>query len=167
MKLKLKNVAHATIFIVATFLSVQGEAAQAKPDARFEKMMANVAMITEAGEKERWQANLDLWQIKLAQPGVIAKTKLDKMAVSLDRIKANVAKVTEAGEKERWRANLDLWQVVITQKGVPAKGDIEKLKAPFAKMKGNVARFTGASERERWQANLDLWQTVMNRAAGE
>ena len=140
----------ASMLILPTLALAQGEQARTKPDGKapFDVMKANVAKITEAGEKERWQANLDLWQLKLAQTGAVAKTELDKMAVALDRIKANVAKVTEAGEKRRWQANLDLWQVVIAQKGVPAKGDVEKLKAPFEKMKANVAKVTAAGEKE-------------------
>lgn len=32
--------------------------------AAFAAIKANVAKVTEAGEKERWQANIDLWPAK-------------------------------------------------------------------------------------------------------
>lgn len=35
----------------------------------FEKMKANVADIAAPVEKERWQANRDLWQAMLDRPG--------------------------------------------------------------------------------------------------
>jgi hypothetical protein len=164
--MKLKYLLVVPMLALVTFVLAQGAPVQEKQDAKtsLDAIKANVAKITEAGEKQRWQANIDLWQLKFAQPGIIAKTDLDKMTSSLDRIKANVAKVTDAQEKERWQANIDMWQVLIDQKGVLLKGGVEKVKAPFEKMKANIAKITEAGEKQRWEANRDLWQGVIDRA---
>jgi hypothetical protein len=59
----------APLFILAALTPGLGMSSQAKVDGKgvFEAMKSNVAKITEAGEKERWQANLDLWQAVLDQ----------------------------------------------------------------------------------------------------
>jgi len=165
--MKLKCLLLVPMLAVLTLALAQGAADQEKKDlkASLEAIKANVAKVTEAGEKERWQANIDLWQLKVAQTGVITKTDLDKMTSSLDGIKANGGKVTEAHEKERWEANNRLWHVLIGQKGVTGKGDAEKLKAPFEKMKTNIAKIKEAGEKERWEANRDMWQVVIDRVA--
>lgn len=53
---------------------------QEKTDLKgsLDAIKANVAKVTEAGEKERWQTNIDLWQIKLGHSGAIPKTDLEK-----------------------------------------------------------------------------------------
>jgi len=166
--MKLKSLLLVPMLILPTFMSAQGVSGQTKPDlkAPFDVMKGNVAKVNEAGEEERWQANIDLWQIMLGQAGAVAKADLEKMTALLDVMKCNVAKVTEAGEKERWQANIDLWQVLIGQKGVLTKDDANKFKAPFEKMKGNVAKVNEAGEKERWQASCDMWQVVIDRALG-
>jgi hypothetical protein len=164
--MKLNWLRLVALLALLTLAVAQGAAIQEKKDlkASLETMKANVAKVTDAGEKERWQANIALWEIQLTQKGAIAKADLDKMTSLLDRIKANVAKVAEAGEKERWQANIDLWEVLIGQKGVLGKGDVDKLKAPFDKMKANVAKITETSEKERWEANRHAWEVVIDRA---
>lgn len=166
--MKLKSLL-LVLFLLPTLALAQRVWADTKSDAKasLDVMKGNVSKITEAGEKDRWQPNIDLWQIKLAQTGALAKADLYKMAALLDRIKANVAKITDAGEKERWQANVDLWQVLIAQKGVLAKVDVEKLKSPLGKMKANVAKITEAGEKERWQANRELWQVLIDQAQAD
>jgi len=167
--MKLKGLWLAPMLLFPAIAWGQGAQAQAKPDltVHYDVMTTNVAAIAEPGEKERWIANTDLWEIKLAEAGTIAEAELDKMTESLDRIKTNVAKVTDAAEKERWEANVQLWQMLIGQKGVFAKGDADKLKDPFERMKANVAGIAVAAEKERWQANRDMWQVLIDRASAE
>ncbi len=158
------------VLVLLTLALAQAGPAQGKKDlkASLEAIQANVARITEAGETERWQANIELWQVKLAHTGAIAQADLAKMIRALDRIKANVVKVSEARERERWQANIELWGVLIGQKGVLAKGDAAKLKAPYERMRANIAKISEAGEKERWGANRDMWRVVIGRAmAGE
>ncbi len=164
--MKVNKLLLAPMLVLLTLALVQGAPVQKNKvlKASLETMKANVAKVTEAGEKERWQANIDLWQLKLGHGRAIGKTDLHKMTGLLHRIKANVAKVTDVAEKERWQANIDLWQGLIRQKGVLAKGHAEKLKAPFKKMKANIAKITEAGEKERWQTNREMWKVVIDRA---
>ena len=43
----------------------------------FETMQANVAKIVAPQEKERWQANVAIWQLKLDRAGAMEKADLD------------------------------------------------------------------------------------------
>jgi hypothetical protein len=130
--------------------------------AAFARMQANVGNISGPLEKERWQANVALWQVRLGNVGRLEKADLDKMQPSFDLMKENVAKITEPAEKERWQLNRDLWQITLSQTtGKISSADMEKIKAAFDKMQANIARITGVWERGRWQANRDLWQGMM------
>jgi len=80
-----------------------------------DRIKANVAKVAEVGEKERWQTNIDLWQVVIGQKGVLAKSDAEKLTGPFEKMKANVGKITEAGEKGRWEANRDMWKVVIDQ----------------------------------------------------
>ncbi len=165
--MKLMIFVAVSIIMLPLLALAQNVPAQATLELKgsFDVMKANVAKITEFGEKERWTANVDLWQIKLMQKGEISKAELEKMIALLDRTKANVAKVTEAAEKERWQANITLWQTLIAQKGVLTKSNVDKMTAPFATIKANVAEITEPEEMERWQVNRDMWQMVIDAAA--
>jgi hypothetical protein len=129
--------------------------------ATFDQMQANVAKITVQGEKERWQANADMWQVKLAHMDKLAKPELDKITASLNAMKMNVAKIAIAAEKERWQANVDLWQASLAPK--VAKADLDKMNAALSTIKANVAKITVPAEKERWEANRDLWQAVLDK----
>jgi multidrug resistance efflux pump len=83
-----------------------------KMQASLDAMNANVAKITEAGEKERWQANCDMWRLVLSEP-TISSANLATIKTRLATMKANVAKISERAEKGRWQADRDLWQSVI------------------------------------------------------
>lgn len=123
----------------------------------FDTMAANVAQITEPAEKQRWQANTDLWRMRLGEPGTLNAAELSKMKPLLDTMTANVSKVTEPGEKVRWQANCDLWQLELASSNPMSKTDLDRAKASLAHMKTNVAAIKAGAEKARWQANLDLW----------
>jgi hypothetical protein len=73
----------------------------------------NVGKVNDPAEKERWQADIDLWRILLASDGIIAKTSVGSATVLVEKIKANIAKIFDPFEKERWQANRDLWEVTL------------------------------------------------------
>jgi hypothetical protein len=79
----------------------------------FATMKANVAKITDAAEKERWDANVAMWEVVMAAPGKVAKPGRDAMVKALDTIKANLAKIRVAAERERWDANREMWTVTL------------------------------------------------------
>ena len=72
------------------------------------KIRANVEHVTYQPEKERWEANIALWQATIDQ-----SQNVTMMSGFLDVIKANVGKITEATELDRWQANRDLWAGVL------------------------------------------------------
>src|SRR4026207_1927267 len=76
---------------------------------------ANIAKVTAPAERDRWQANVELWT-------VATRVKLDfragddiKLRGPFERMKLNVAAITEPGEQARWTANRDLWQVMVNR----------------------------------------------------
>ena len=162
--MKLRILLFAALMAMPKVVSAQATAKPAEQQlkATFDKMQAEVAKITDVSEKERWQANTALWQVKIARTGRLDQADLAKMQASLDTMKANVARLTgaaETAEKERWLANCELWQRALLQTGRPA--DIDTMKASLARMKTNVATITDATEKTRWQANHNLWQAVV------
>lgn len=133
------------------------------PQSLLDQIRANVAKVTDAPEKERWQGNIDLWQTKLARTDKLAAADIDKMNASLKTIRANVAKVTEPAEKARWTANADLWTAFLALKDTPAKTEIDHMNGLVAAITSNVAKVTAADEKERWMANRDLWKTTIDK----
>jgi len=157
----------AAMLVLPALARPQGAPVQPRPDmnASFAAMKANVAKIVDPAEKERWQANVDAWQIEIAQTGAITKAKNDKLAASLRKIRRNVARVADPAEKERWQANIGLWQLLISHKGLLAKSDLATAKAFVETISNNVAKVTEPGEKERWTANRDMWQGLLDRSA--
>jgi len=134
--------------------------AQASPalKAPFEAMRANVGKISNAAERERWETNVAIWQVKIGRADKLEPADLAKMRASFDTMKANVAKITAAAEKERWQANCDLWQVLLAAApNKVAKADRDKMRTTLDLIKANVAKIAVPAERERWDANHQLW----------
>jgi hypothetical protein len=50
-----------------------------------DRIKASVAKVTEAGEKERWQANIDLWEVLIGQKGVLAKGDTEKRKAPFEK----------------------------------------------------------------------------------
>ena len=119
---------------------------------------ANVARIEFAPERERWQANLDLWKIRLAKNGTLEKGDVDRMALPFAIMQANVSRLMEPREKERWMANRDMWQMVLGMSGTPAGSEPATMKSAFSKMQANVGAITEPEEKQRWTANVALWR---------
>lgn len=164
---KARRFARATLVVVAALTLVRTTSAQKTPDMKtsFGVMNANVAKITAAAEKERWQANADAWRLDLARAGTLPSSDLDKLSKLVATMKANVAKVTDPAEKERWQANIELWQLLVRGKGAFGKSEMTAANTHLATIKTNVAKITDAAERERWQANRDMWQAIVDRAS--
>jgi len=158
--------------------------------AVLEQMQTNVAQVTQAAEKERWNANLGMWKVVFAKPGKLAAADVEALRTSLKTMRTNVDAITSAAEKERWTANLRLWQAFVGGKamtapmpmntpccggampmatpmagrammGMPANGMRQGTDAAFGRMTLNVAKITEPAEKERWQANCDLWTAVL------
>ena len=165
--MKFSSMIIGAMVAVPALLAAQGAPVQQKHDVTttFGVMKSNVGKITAAGEKERWQANVDEWSVVVAEGGKPAKADLDKISAALATIKSNVGKLAAGAERERWQANVDLWQLYVTCEGAFAKPDVAAANAAFEKMKANVAKISEASEKERWIANRDLWRATIDRAA--
>lgn len=163
----MKLINHVLVLAVAapTLAWSQGtsQPAGAAMQAAFDSMQANVATIAVPHEKERWQANVALWQVRLGHMGKLEKADLGTMQASFDLMKANVAKITAPAEKERWLANRDLWQLALHQTGKMSSADMKRMQAGFETMRANVARISAPAERGRWQANRDLWKGMIDR----
>lgn len=154
-------------FLPALLLALPALALAQQPatPSPLETMKANARSIVNAAERERWNANVRLWTIELAQPGPVANKDLAKMSQLLEQMRLNVGKIRVTTEKERWDANVEMWRVLIEHRGVLASPAAATLAPVFARMKANVAEIAQPAERERWMANCDLWQSVMARAA--
>jgi predicted secreted protein len=157
--MKTKSLILAALMVPAIATAQVAPAGQ-KTKPAFEKMQANVAQITVVGEKQRWQANVAMWQTVIAKPGAPSTAEIAGLRASLMTINANVAEVTRPAEMERWRANIALWRAFIRAGKVqPPTGPA--IDAAFNRMKGNVSKITDPAEKERWQANIDLWQEIL------
>jgi hypothetical protein len=134
----------------------------ASPNTLLDKIKVNVAM-TAGAEKDRWTANILLWDLKLAQKDKLSATDLGMMKTSLDLIRANVANVLYAPERERWEANIALWQATFDNAGQLSPATVAAMKGPLAVIRANVAKITEMTEKERWEANRDLWTGVVGK----
>lgn len=123
-------------------------------------IQANVGRISQAPERERWQENAALWNVK------VYKAKLEPMDVEvltarLDRMQTHVSQISDGAEKERWQANCDMWKVLLSLKYPVAKPDRDRLRAKLDLMKANVMKIRVPAEKERWDANLELWTVTL------
>lgn len=127
----------------------------AQPDhkADLEAMKANVAKNVFAPEKERWEANITLWTLRIDGGGTIAKGDMTKAEAAFAKMQGNIAKLINPSEKERWMANRDLWQTTLGIGGV-ASSPSQLLSV----MTHNVATITEPEEKERWTLNLNFWK---------
>ena len=167
--MNLKHILVAAIVAapIAVLAQTAPKPAAQTPKASLAAMQVNVVRITDPSEKERWTANLAMWQMKIDHTGAWTPEDVARMQASLDTIKTNVAQISgtaEAAEKERWQANRDLWEMYLEQVGkIPKAADLDEMNASFNIMKANVAKITNAAEKVRWQANRILWQSVLDQ----
>jgi hypothetical protein len=163
MKINKRLLAILALPVVA---AAQGAPAKARvdPKASLAVISANVAKVTYAPEKERWQANIAAWRIIVAHPGVLSKDQRDEIKSELGAMALNLSKIRDVGEKERWQANIDLWQLLIADNGVIARGNATWAATLVRKIETNLAKVEDAAEKERWNANVDIWKSVLDRA---
>lgn len=156
------NVRHLALTVLLVAIPA-GAFTQAPPALKTQltAMQANLGKIPNAGEKERWQTNATLWDVKINRVGKLELSDLAKMRPVLETMKANVAKITDAGEKERWQANVDIWQTIIDKAQQYAKPDRDLMRARLETIKANVAKIRVAAEKERWEANRELWTITL------
>lgn len=151
-----------TLLLVVPTLAWGQRQSAVKPP--FEVMKANVSAIRNMAEKDRWMANVDLWEIALARPGAVDAKDRARMDALLERIRINVARIRNAPEKARWDTNIQMWQALIEGDGVLSKADAAKLSPMFESLKANITDISIAGEHERWQANRELWEGVLARS---
>jgi len=151
----------ALLLVVPTLASGQQQPAVKPP---FEVMKANASAIRNMAEKERWMANVDLWEIALAPSGAVDAKDRARMDALLERIRINVARIRSAPEKARWETNIQMWQALIAGNGLLSKTEAAKLGPMLDSLKANIADISIASEHERWQANRELWEGVLARS---
>jgi len=151
--------------------------ATANTKTLLERMQSNVSRIGPAAEKERWNANIAMWQVLVAKPGKLSASDVSALQTSLETIRTNVATIVRPAEKERWQANVRLWQMFLrgerammgppggagsccTQPmmNMPGRPGVD---AAFGRMTLNVAKIPDSAEKDRWQANCDLWEAVL------
>ena len=140
-----------------------GNGADAEMKAAYETIQVNVAQIAFKPEKERWQANIDLWSFQLKNVVKIDSADFRMMETPFATMQANVAKLIEPREKERWVLNHDLWQLAMGISGIPAEGLAPTMRSMYGKMRANVDRISEPEEKERWTANVALWKALIDR----
>ena len=154
-----------TWMLIAAAMAPALAAAQGAPPAIntktvFAIMQKNVSNIKQPLERERWDANVAMWQVVLNTNGKLTTGELDLLKSSLEKIKTNAVKIMPAGEEQRWIANIALWQAYIDGNRPPnTKNDVAF--KTFEKMKMNVDRLNDSQEKRRWEANIDLWQVQL------
>ena len=152
------------ILIAASFAPALAAAQNVPPaiDTKvvFSIMQKNVANIKQPLERERWDANVAMWQVVLSTSGKLTPGELDLLKTSLERIKSNAVKIMPAGEEQRWIANIALWQAYV-EGNRPPNAKNEVVYRTFEKMKDNVSRLNDSQEKRRWEANIDLWQVQL------
>jgi hypothetical protein len=187
--MKVSRLIVSALFLPAAAMTQVAPPLSPSIKARLDLMESNVARISVAGEKERWNANVSMWKIVFGKSGNLPTADVQLLESSLQTIRGNVARVASPAERERWQANIRLWQAFIhgrlSQSGQPAaampcgapaempmSGMREMASMPmpgarlvtdaaFGRMKLNVARISESAERERWSANSDLWEAVL------
>jgi len=184
--MKLSRLIVAALFVPAAAMTQTAPPATPSIKARLDLMESNVARITVAGEKERWNANVSMWKIVFAKPGNLSTADIQLLESSMQTIRANVANLARSAERERWQANIRLWQAFLHGRTMPAgnpsampccaqpgmpmssmpasmpmSGARPAADAAYGRMKLNVARITDSAEKERWSANCDLWEAVL------
>ena len=122
----------SSVVIAAVLTPVMAMAQVAPPatpgtKAVLDQMQANVSQITVPAEKERWNANLSMWNVVFAKPGKLAASDLSALRSSLRTMRTNVNAITRSAEKERWMANLRLWQAFV---GGTAMAGTEQMNMP-------------------------------------
>ena len=126
----------------------------------FAAMQANLNRVPNAAERERWEANVTLWSVKMKKNQLDADD-IDIMKKAFGAMKANVAKVTDAAEKERWDANIAMWEVLMAAPGKVAKAGRDQMLKSLDVIKANLAKIRVAAERERWDANREMWTVTL------
>jgi hypothetical protein len=189
--MKVSRLIVSALFLPAAAMTQVAPPLSPSIKARLDQMESNVARISVAGEKDRWNANVSMWKIVFGKSGKLPTADVQLLESSLQTIRGNVAKVASPAERERWQANIRLWQAFIHGRlsqsgqpaaampcGAPAEMPMSGMRemasmsmsmpgarlatdAAFGRMKLNVARISESAERERWSANSDLWEAVL------
>lgn len=122
----------SSVVIAAVLMPVMAMAQVAPPatpgtKAVLERMQANISQITAPAEKERWNANLSMWNVVFAKPGKLATADVGALRASLKTMRTNVNAITRSAEKERWMANLRLWQAFVGGAGMAGSQQMNML----------------------------------------
>ena len=166
--MRVARVAAALAIFGAMTAGAQDQAERAAQAARWMKasvdqISANIASVTEAGEKERWQANVQMWKRMVTHLAAATSADVGQMTADLNVIKANVARVTDADERGRWQANVNLWETLLALKEKALREDLDKLDSLRVAIFENVRKLPVCPEKERWNANQVLWQQMVEQ----
>jgi hypothetical protein len=187
--MKLSRLMVTAVLIPAAAMSQVAPPSTPLTKAHLDAMESNVARISVAAEKERWNANLSMWKLVFAKSGKLSAGDVQGLQTSLQTIRANVTNVPPSPERERWQANIRLWQAFIRGRAMPAGQPAAAMPcgaqpgtpmpgmpgamsmqmpngrvatdAAFGRMKLNVGRIAEPQEKERWSANADLWEAML------
>jgi hypothetical protein len=145
--------------------------AAAKAPAKWSREQACTAIkgtlvrVKDAGEKERWGINLDLWKLVVAKQGDLKAVDYEAFKTTLPNLTGSVANLPENDEKERWEADEALWSFVGDSQGDLSKVDPAQLDKWFGKMKEQLPKIKDAGEKTRWTSNVALWKSVLPEPA--
>ena len=156
--MNIRTLVISALVAIPAAVSTQGLPALQAPVAT---MKANVGKVSSAGERERWQANASLWEIRAARTNKLEAADIAKMRPVFDAMGTNVSKISDPAEKERWQANCEMWRVLLNQTDRIEKPAREQMRSWLAVMTANVAKIGAAAERERWDANRELWTLLL------
>ncbi|MDA1082061.1 MAG: hypothetical protein O2973_10370 [Gemmatimonadetes bacterium] len=153
----------ALVVAIPTLASAQGTAWPITPVMKdaLNTMVANVAKIEYAPERERWQANVDLWRVRFDNQGKLSPAAMKAMEPAFATMERNVGRLIEPKEKERWATNGNMWIIVRSSAESEMEPDPGMLKALFTIMQANVKRIDQPEEMERWTANVALWKAML------
>ncbi|HUK29542.1 MAG TPA: hypothetical protein VLV89_00410 [Candidatus Acidoferrum sp.] len=164
--MKLTGLVVAVLCVFALLIATPRAVTQSpvQMQASLDVMKTNVAQIPASAEKDRWQANEEMWQIVIGHTQSVPIVHLGLLKSRFQEMQENVAEITEPKERERWQANVFMWQEIINHmEGGTHPLMLVEMKDPFGRMQANVARIDESPEKERWQANVDVWKIMIMR----
>jgi len=162
MKLRISIV--VLLCALATLVSASRVVAQTPVQMQtlLDQIKANFARIPVSAEKDRWHANIEMWQTMIGHMQNVPAEQLRLLKSHLHEMQANLAGITQPKEQERWQANMEMWQIMIGHmEGDTHTRFLPALKDHLGRMQTNVAGIIERSEKERWQANVDVWKIMI------
>jgi hypothetical protein len=138
--------------------------AEQQMNQEFQVMKNNVALINEpVTERERWQANVAMWQSLMDHLNDPQNANTRHMADIFRLMRANIYDIGVSDERDRWDDNVQLWRLMLARLEDPTIHSVTQFDYALGDMDTNVSKILERGEHERWQANQDLWQLLVAR----